>query len=139
MRKLIVSFTGALYAMSCNGLTTDDLSTALFAMGCTIAHVFEPGAGGEYVEQIVRDNPEIYAAFRFWVQRATVEGRVVWRTREEPMSYKKINALLVANGYDEISIDSPRPGWNESYCYPGVLDRVQAAWPLREQIEVIGA
>lgn len=125
-RTLFVSFTSALYNLQRGTATEADLATGLFAFGCTREHALHPGDGGEYVEDVVHERPDLHALLRRAVLTAEEDGRVAWRVVGENMSYRKISDLLSRNGYGPIAHEDWR-AVNGDYCYPGVEDRVREA------------
>lgn len=124
-RTLFVSFTATMYGMSRGEVSEESLASGLFAFGCTHEHVFSPGENDDYVEDVIRERPDLHEQLKEHLLVAEAEGRIVWRTRfDRNMSYEKISGLLVANDIGPIEFEDWRP-INGAYCYPGVADRVR--------------
>ena len=128
MRKLYPSFTGLMFALASGRIEASDLDNGLFVFGCTRGHVFEPGAAGERVENIVSSNPEVHAQIISALTTAEAEGRVRWRTRETYTDFDLVNDLLTGNGEQPLlshleanGFDDPMP----HYSYPQVAKRCQ--------------
>lgn len=128
-RKLFVSFTGTMHKLSRGEVTASDLENGLFAFGCCREHALYPGVHGEYVETVVGEYPRHHAALFVALLDAEDDGRVVWRTGPEGnMSYGLVSGLLERNGYARIAAEPSSSTWCiDSYCYPGVRERVEEA------------
>lgn len=128
MRKLFVSFTATLTRMQEGKVSEVDLDNGLFAFGCTRDHALAPGAAGGYVEEVVKERPDLHERLVAAVLAAEHDGRVAWRDKGlyANMEYAKINVLLCRNGFDPIVENKLRPHEGD-YCYPGVEERVLLA------------
>lgn len=133
MRKLLVSFTGSLGAMKSGKLTAADLDTAIFYFGCCREHAIDPwkeeGHGNEvlwFFRDDVEKGREVHAKLVAAIEKAEAEGRCAWRQKGEGQSYEALNDLLAANDIAPISVERNQFNSN-SYCYPGVTDRVKEA------------
>jgi hypothetical protein len=121
-RKLFISFTGLMYALKAGRITDDDLPNGLFVFGCTRDHVITPGSWGEHIESVVVENPAAHSRLVDTLIKAELEGRVVWRSREEGnASFELVNKLLVGNGEQPLlsheqafGNDDPMPHYNYS-------------------------
>lgn len=132
MRKLFVSFTTTLRALKDGSVTENDLDTAIFYFGCCREHALDPWKDeANEILWFFRDDVEkgraIHARLVAAIEKAEVEKRIAWRTREERSSYKVLNSLLVANGFGGIAHEHDDRICNADYCYPGVEDRVKEA------------
>lgn len=109
-RKLVISFTGLVFAIHFGVVTEEDLENALFYLGCTRTHAYDPDANSavnELVMVIGDDQPDA-AAQRLKIhqiivkalEKAEEEKRVLYRERSEDNSIKKLSQLLEANGIE---------------------------------------
>lgn len=138
-RKLFVSFSGTVMALKLERVTVDDLDNGLFFFGCSRAHAIDPGAHGESVASIVRQNPELHATLAGSVLFAESQGRVRWHKSDEGEilgGYELIDELLVANSCKPLV--SHDEAWGdmsscvpESYGYENVIKRSR-------ELEVVG-
>lgn len=133
MSKLLISFTGVLYAIHNGRLTEEDLADALFYFGCTRQHALNPGAEGEAneLEWVSEDRPEqerVHQILTNAILEAEKDGRIVWRAVGSPNTFEQLNALLEANGYSGLDFgryDQPY------YKYPTVQQAVtEQGYPL---------
>jgi len=125
MKPLVISFTGALYAIKSGRLSPGALDTALFYLGCIRDHALNPGANDEYneVEMLSEDkneNRRVHGILVAALKKAEKEGRVEWRTLKQPNTYGALNRLLVKNGFQQIEF-----GVQSHYNYPTVETAVQ--------------
>ncbi|MBU0535192.1 hypothetical protein KKC62_03420 [Patescibacteria group bacterium] len=132
-KKLLVSFTGLLYALKSGRVTTSDLDDALFCFGCTKDHALYPGRHGEgnEVEMAFSDNPkkgeETHKTIVSALKKAQKEGRVAFRTLAQGnASYELLNKLLKKNGFPVIDLSKMDWANRTSYNYPTVQEQVEA-------------
>ncbi|MDQ7815098.1 MAG: hypothetical protein RDU25_04825 [Patescibacteria group bacterium] len=133
MRHLFVSFTGTLGALKAGKVTESDLETGLFYFGCCREHAIDPWKEKEPCNEVlwffrddVEKGREVHARLVTAIEKAEAEGRCMWRQQGEHQSYEALNRLLAVNGFDPISVDFDG-FFSNSYCYPGVVDRVKKA------------
>lgn len=109
-RKLVVSFTGLLYAIERGGITESDLDDALFYFGCTREHAMNPGANGETneldwaVRKLDLDEAEakrqrIHGIVTRSLEKAEKDGRAAFRALNVGNSIEQLNGLLSENGF----------------------------------------
>jgi len=126
-RKLFVSFTGLMYALKAGRINEDDLANGLYVFGCARDHAITPGTWGEYIESVVVKNPAVHSRLVDTVLKAELEGRVVWRSREEGnASFELVNELLALNGEQPLLSHKEAYGRDDHfphYNYPSVKDR----------------
>lgn len=126
--KLFLSFTRTLHLMRDGRVVDEDLSNGLFIFGCAREHAYTAGAGGEFVESIVKENPDLYRKLMAYVSEAEADGRVSWRSARKLFpTFKMVNDLLHRNGYRSLM----RLSWylkrnrysDGSYCTSAVAER----------------
>lgn len=120
--KLFVSFSSLMSRLASKKVKWVDVDRGLFYFGCTREHVMEPGAGGEYMETVITENPDILKRLQKAVRKAENEGRVSWRKRQEYNNYAQLNELLVGNGFKPLADadDNEQCGDSSHYNYPAV-------------------
>ncbi len=117
MVRLFISFSGVLKALRSGRVTAEDLEQGLFVFGRPRDHVFSPGSSGEYVEDVVRERPELHELLLEALIRAEADGRVRWRSRESNTTFELVDELLTANGY------KPLARGGRHYYYQAVEER----------------
>lgn len=121
MKKLFLSFTATIRALRDGNVTESDLANGLFYFGCVREHALDPNA---MELSWFKGGREAHATLYPALLAAEAEGRVAWRQKEERNSYKQLNELLKFHGFPEIAEEDGRSIGN-TYCYPGVADRVR--------------
>lgn len=144
MKKLFLSYSALLTAITMDAVREEELDTGLYFFGCTRSHAFEPGANGEFDERdhLGDAGLKAHAVLVKALKKAEEEGRCVWHrpdsvTRLEP--FKLLSGLLQRNGQPPLPASSWAPQSYEDYCYPGVdrlleacASRLKPAWRLRD-------
>ncbi len=125
--KLFISFTGTLLALQSGRVNASDLATGLFVFGCTRDHAMQPGAAGEYVEDIVTKRPDLHLLLVAALLEAEAEGRIRWRTIDDfSARFELVDDLLVSNGHKPLMSEQEyyTETWMcRNYCYPAVEER----------------
>lgn len=127
MRKLFVSFTSLLRAISSGTVTAEDLDQGFFMFGCFREHALNPGGSGEHDERTSnpRANAAAYPILRAALLKAESERRALWlcgpeRTPSHP--YAVLNLMLLDHGISPV-LDVDNRAY---YSYPGIHSDIAA-------------
>ena len=128
MKKLLISFVGTMEALKSGRVVVDDLNSALFAFSSARQHVLAPDASRHYVDEIVKERPDLHKLLVEALQKAEAEGRVRWRADYESNgSFRLVNDVLSANGHKRLVSHEEAYGSRtyigDEYCYPSVVER----------------
>lgn len=126
MRKLFLSFTGLVYAVTEERVTEVELATGLFYFGCGRALLFDD-AGPRDPQIVHYDNVHsqipadgsvatAIAAIQHAVLEAERDGRALWRGPRERPSFEGLEELLRRNGLGPLPelISDERRGYSYS-------------------------
>lgn len=125
MKKLFVSFTSLLAAITHGTVNADDLKNGLFFFGCRREHAFHPGASGETDERTWQKGR--YAAAHPVIVDALLvaeaEGRASWHNMavRKDSPWNLLDGLLTRNGFPPLQ---PLSDLSCHYGYPNVKETV---------------
>jgi len=125
MKKLFVSFSSLLGAITDGTVNAEDLKNGLFFFGCRREHALQPGAAGEVDERQWKKGS--YAAAHPTLVDALLaaeqEGRASWHNMavRTDSPWNLLDGLLTRNGFPPLQ---PLSDLNAHYCYPHVRETI---------------
>jgi len=104
-QMLFITFPGTMHRMFFGGVDDFHLQTGLFFLWGGRQYVTNPGAGGEPVENVVLECPELHRRLVAALSLAENEGRACWPSKDRTVAFDGLNRLLIANACSPIMSD----------------------------------